>query len=148
MYIEREKDGEGEAVTFRRPWTRMDKPWTRMDEPGRHFSGVKQPSGCRENGVREKRPTSHKDTDQSGTHPLLIKDVSLTLGMTPTRLSCPGLVDEGRATAFPTRSGALISTSERLERPLRAPRNGHCVTGDVRHRGGPEPPRGQPTNGA
>ena len=34
------------------------------------------------------------------------------LRTTPTRLSCSGLVDQGRAAAFPTRSGALISASE------------------------------------
>ena len=45
----REKDGGGEAVTFRRPWTRMD-------EPGCHFFGVKRPSGCQDNSAPLERP--------------------------------------------------------------------------------------------
>ena len=61
VHAPRTKDGEDDAVTFRRPRTRMD-------EPGHHFSGVKRPPGCRETGApRKTRSSSHKSQFPSST---------------------------------------------------------------------------------
>ena len=132
-----EKDGKGEAVTFR-------QPRTRMDEPGRHFSGVKRPSGCRENGARAK---THDLPATIETNHHLIKYTLLT-PLDDTNTMCEGL-----AAAFPTRSGALvvnIQLGAHYRYAVTPPRHhGRRVAGDVRRRrrgGTDEAPRGQQPN--
>ena len=131
VHAPRTKDGEDDAVTFRRPRTRMD-------EPGHHFFGVKRPSGRRETGAPSR--SSHKSQFPSSS-----MRHRRRLGTTPTRLSHRlGLSDEGRATAFPTRSGALVANvhlgADRAAVTLSRTATAAESRGDVRP-SGPEAPR-------